>query len=522
MRARLATAAAALLVLLALVLPDDYGALRAAAFVRLPVEALVAVAVLVLLPARARRGTAVALGVLLGLVTVVKLADLGFTAFLDRPFDLVLDWWLLGSATGVVEDSAGRLGVAAAVLVAVLLVAAVPVLSTLAVLRLTRLAAAHRTATARAGAVLAVAWLACAALGAQLVPGVPVAARADAALLKDRAVAVRTGLHDRQAFAAEAAADPYRDVPGGQLLSGLRGKDVLVTFVESYGRSALADPGLSVGPVLDGGTRELAAAGYGARSAFLTSSTVGGASWLAHATLLSGLQVDNQQRYRTLVASDRLTLPRAFGRAGWRTVSVEPAITEPWPEGRFFGYTTAYDSRNLGYRGPRFSYSPMPDQYALAAFQRAERGPGHAPVFGEITLTSSHTPFSPVPKAVDWAAVGDGSVFASARTAVGVGRPAYRASIGYSLSTLVSYVRTYGGDDLVLVVLGDHQPSPVITGRDAGRDVPVTIVARDRRVLDRVAGWGWQPGLRPSPAAPVWAMKDFRDRFLTAYGPAAH
>jgi hypothetical protein len=59
----------------------------------------------------------------------------------------------------------------------------------------------------------------------------------------------------------------------------------------------------------------------------------------------------------------------------------------------------------------------------------------------------------------------------------------------------------------------------VITGPDAGRDVPISIVTRDRGVLDRIAEWGWQDGLRPGPQAPVWPMEDFRDRFLTTFGP---
>jgi hypothetical protein len=79
-------------------------------------------------------------------------------------------------------------------------------------------------------------------------------------------------------------------------------------------------------------------------------------------------------------------------------------------------------------------------------------------------------------------------------------------------------VRRYGDDRLVLVVLGDHQPATVVTGQGAGHDVPVTIVAHDPKVLDRIAGWGWQNGLRPSPQAPVWPMSAFRDRFLTAFG----
>jgi hypothetical protein len=379
--------------------------------------------------------------------------------------------------------------------------------------------------------VLATAWVACAALGAQLVPGAPVADRSTAALVYDRALQVRAGLHDKRAFTAEAAVDPFRGTPGEDLLAGLRGKDVVVAFVESYGRSAVEDPEFAtqVDAVLDAGTRRLNAAGFSSRSAFLTSSTVGGGSWLAHSTLLSGLWINNQQRYRTLVSSDRLTLTGAFRRAGWRTVGIEPATNQPWPEGRFYGYEKLYDARNLGYRGPHFSYASMPDQYTFSYFQRSERGPGHAPVMAEINLVSSHSPWTPIPRLIDWNGVGDGSVFGS--PAVRQGDPpsvvwknptriraAYRQSIEYSLNTLISYVEKYGEENLVLVFLGDHQPAPIVTGAGVTRDVPITIVARDAAVLNRMSGWGWQDGLRPGPQAPVWRMNAFRDRFLTAFG----
>jgi hypothetical protein len=149
----------------------------------------------------------------------------------------------------------------------------------------------------------------------------------------------------------------------------------------------------------------------------------------------------------------------------------------------------------------------------------------------EIPLTSSHSPFAPVPRPIAWKDVGDGSVFnpmaiPGNSPEIMLRRPGqirtdYRRSIEYSLNTLVSYVETYGDDDLVLVFLGDHQPAPLITGEGAGRDVPITIVTRDRAILDRISGWGWQDGLKPGPQAPVWRMNAFRDRFLTAYGPAA-
>jgi hypothetical protein len=315
------------------------------------------------------------------------------------------------------------------------------------------------------------------------------------------------------------------------LLTGLRGKDVMLVFVESYGRSAVEDPGLDprIDRLLDDGTRQLAADGFGARSAYLTSSTVGGGSWWAESSVLSGLWIDSQARYRELTAGHRMTLTGAFGRAGWDTVAVEPGTSGPWPEAGFFGYQQVADQSRLGYRGPSFSWAAMPDQYTLAWFQRNERKPGHPPLMAVIPLVSSHAPWAPIPRMIDWSAVGDGSAYdpmsapGSPPEAILTRDPAvvradYAAATAYSLQALISYVRTYGDDNLVLVFLGDHQPSPIVTGDGASRDVPITIVARDPAVLARTAGWDWTPGLRPARDAPVWRMDAFRDRFLAAFG----
>jgi hypothetical protein len=100
-------------------------------------------------------------------------------------------------------------------------------------------------------------------------------------------------------------------------------------------------------------------------------------------------------------------------------------------------------------------------------------------------------------------------------------RDAYTASIAYSLKSLFSYIETYGDDNMVMVFLGDHQPQPIIASQEDTRDVPISIVARDPAVLDRVSTWGWSPGVNPNPDAPVWPMDKFRDKFLDAYGPQA-
>ena len=165
--------------------------------------------------------------------------------------------------------------------------------------------------------------------------------------------------------------------------------------------------------MLDQGTAQLRAAGFSSRSAFLTSPTFGGLSWLAHSTLQSGVTVDGQRRYDQLVKSNRLTLTRAFKRAGWRAVGAMPANHRAWPEGStFYHYDQVYDRRNLGYRGPDFGLPPMPDQYTLLALQRRELAKRHRPpLFAEVDLISSHAPWTRIPRLIPWDDVGDGSIF---------------------------------------------------------------------------------------------------------------
>jgi hypothetical protein len=516
-----ATTLAALLVLVALAAPNQLSR----PFARIPVEALPGVAVVLLLPVRARRIGAVVAGVALALLSILKLLDMGFFATFARPFDPMLDWRLFGPAVEVLSDSIGRPGAIGAVIGVVVLVLGLLVLVPLAVLRLTGIVVRHRAASIRT-----VAWLGCAVFGVQFIAGLPVAATNAAGPVYDHLRLVQQDLGDRRTFAAEASVDAFRDSLGPQLLTALRGKDVVFTFVESYGRDAVESPQYApqVDAVLDAGTRQLDAAGFGSRSAFLTSAATGGGSHLAHSTLQSGLWIDNQQRYLQFTSSTRFTLSAAFKRAGWRTVCFAPANTRDWPEGRIYGYNTIYDSRDMGYRGPTYALSSIPDQYTLSAFQHLERAaPNRPPLFAEIDLLSSHAPWTPVPRLVDYSGIGDGSTFGGGgqngvldRTGAQV-RADYRQSIEYSLGAVISYVQTYGDDNLVMVVLGDHQPAPVITGENASRDVPITIVARDPAVLERISGWGWQDGLRPDPQAPVWKMDAFRDRFLTAFGPVS-
>jgi hypothetical protein len=467
------------------------------------------------------------LGPALGLLVLVKLLDLGFFTAFDRPFNPVEDWSYASIGIETVRETFGRTTGDLVVAGAVLLGTAALAVPTLAVLRVTRVAARHRRRSLEAVTALAAAWVLCWAFGAELGSGTGIASTSAAELAVEEAHAVRSDLRDQARFsrALRHGHDVYRDLPADRLLTGLRGKDVVLVFVESYGRLAVEGTPFSagVGAVLDTGTRQLEAAGFSSRSGWLVSSTFGGASWLAHSTLQSGVWADSEGRYAELVASDRFTLSQAFRRAGWRTVGHVPSNNRAWPEGTsFYRYDKLYDRRNVGYRGPRYAFASMPDQYTLLALQRLELARrNRRPVFAEVDLVSSHAPWTRIPPLIAWSRVGDGSIFNRLpvdETGSRDVQHGYARSIQYALRTLFSFVPRYGRENLVLVVLGDHQPSRVVGGYRPGHDVPISVIAHDPAVMRRIAGWGWVDGMRPDSTAPVWPMSAFRNRFLGAFG----
>lgn len=530
------TVLAVLLIWVALIAPDEITRLELRAYLGVPLEGILIFAVILVLPRRVGLVLAALAGCGLGLLAILKVLDVGFFSTLGRPFNPVVDWSYLDSAAGVLGDSIGRPGAVVAILALAILALAVLVLLPSAAIRITRVVGRHRAGSTGLVAAVAAGVIICAVAGVQVVPGTAVVSTNAIGLTVDRTRQIVATVANDRTFATTAAIDPLRTTPGSSLLNGLRGKDVIVAFVESYGRVAVQDSSFSpqVDALLDTGTEQLRDAGFSARSAFLTSPTFGGVSWLAHSTFQTGLWIDSQQHYNQIVTSNRSTLSDAFKRAGWRTVGDVPSNRENWPEGTdFYHYDQIYDARNVGYAGPDFSYASMPDQYILSAFRQRELAKsGHLPVMAEIDLVSSHAPWAPLPHMIDWNALGDGSVF-NEMAAEGDSpdvvwrdpdrvRAAYAQSIEYSLSALISFVQTFGDKNLVLVVLGDHQPATIVSGRGASHDVPISVIAADPAVLDRISSWNWQDGLRPDPSAPVWPMNSFRDRFLSAFGTRPH
>jgi len=512
------------------------------------VEALVLGALFALLPRRWWSAVlAGATSVVVVLVSALGFGDTAARESLARPLNLYLDIHLLDAVRKLVTGTVGP-AVGALLLPGLLLVSlGVVVLLALLLLPpgrdpLDRVPAPGpvgrreraRTLLPRASAV-GVLLLAGVLAAGEASPIPTVAAGFPGVRMANEQVWIfRLMLGERARFSDELEVAPasYAELPG--LLSRLQDRNVILGFVESYGVTTLLDPRYA--PVVTPRIQELGerveAAGLTMASGVLLSPTQGGQSWLAHGSLLSGLWLDNQLRYDLLLASGRETLVDDFRRAGHRAVAVMPAITMPWPEGELFRYDQVLAFQDIDYAGPPLNWVTMPDQFTWSFVQRAVVKGHPGPVFVEVGLISSHAPWTPILTVLDdWEAIGDGSVFApwehAGERPVELWRDHdrvrehYALSVEYAVAAMTGYAERYVDRNTLLIVMGDHQPAPMITGEDAGRGVPVHVISGDPELIAPFVEWGFVPGPLPDLDAPERGMDRFRDWFVRAYSAQA-
>jgi hypothetical protein len=290
-------------------------------------------------------------------------------------------------------------------------------------------------------------------------------------------------------------------------LAGLRGRDVQLLFLESYGAMAFEHP--RVAPQLVAARErlasELAAAGYRVVSAFVTAATFAGASELSHLSLLSGVDLSDPLRHDLLLTTDRPTLMHLFAQAGYDTYGLYPALSWDWAEGVRYGFGTFLDARDLDWRGPPLGYWKVPDQFSLARFAQLHPAGARPQMLFFPTITS-HLPFGPVPPCVDdrLQLLGP-DPFGPAeterlRTAYVDWLdmlPNYIGMFDYTYCWLGRHLRDLGARDTVHVWVGDHQPAASVAGPGADWAVPVHVLARDPALLARFEALGFRPGLVP-------------------------
>lgn len=317
---------------------------------------------------------------------------------------------------------------------------------------------------------------------------------------------------------------------GPQALAALANRDVTFIFLESFGAVLYDDPvaRLATDPSRRALQDVLIASGRHVVSGFFRSPTVGGASDLAHLSLLSGIDLSDPRRHNLLLTTRRPTLLHLFKQAGYRSFGLYHAVSWPWPEHVYYGFDHYIDGPALRYQGPPMTFWKIPDQFALARFeQQFPRTPGSQPRVVFFPTISSHFPFSPIPPyQPDWQRVLTPAPFDSedldAVAAHKVNwldmRADYLTSVKYVYQWLAGYLELPEPRETVFVLVGDHQPTANITGEGRSWDVPVHIISRDRRMLDRFRAQGFSDGLWPDRAV-LGGIHHLTSLLLNGFGP---
>jgi hypothetical protein len=295
--------------------------------------------------------------------------------------------------------------------------------------------------------------------------------------------------------------------------AALRGADLAIVMAESYGAVAFDDAAMhaALAPQRERFARAIAAGGREVVSAFFASPTFGGASELAHLTLLSGIDLKDPLRHDLLLTTDRPTLVSALRERGWRAYGLYPALSWEWPERTFYRFDVFLDGRDLDWRGPRLGYWWIPDQYTIERFDALHPSrAGDAPRLLFFPTITSHAPFRPVPPfQPDRARMLSDAPYDEADAARALAdridwldlRPGYVGMIGYTYDWLGAWLARPRERAETVVVVGDHQPTAAVAGEGARWDVPVHVISDDPALLERLRAMGFASGLEPDRAS---------------------
>ena len=343
-----------------------------------------------------------------------------------------------------------------------------------------------------------------------------------------------TYLQQLEFVVAAATADVDRNLPAVPLpqsdLGRLEGDDVLLMFLESYGAVTYDEPAIArrVAPARDELAHAAAATGRHIVSAYASSPTFGGGSWLAHASFMSGVEVRDTGDYMMLLTQERATWPKLFKHAGYRAIAVMPGLKTAWPEGAFYGFDSIHDELALGYGGPEFGWWRIPDQFSLARVTELERAnESHEPLLTFFPTINTHIPFLPVPPyQADWQRVAHSEPYpaedvdaslAEVPDWEALGGP-YADSFIYTFTYLSGYLRERPSADEILVLIGDHQPAASVAGVGARWDVPVHVITSRDDIAESLIHAGFVEGVALAPLQrPIATLPELSALLLEAF-----
>ena len=329
-------------------------------------------------------------------------------------------------------------------------------------------------------------------------------------------VELRTRLHRAESLPPDTVYASYRNLALG------RKPDVFLFLVESYGKVLAETP--ETREVYRRRMDQLAAAmrqeGWLSATNYSVAPVHGGGSWLSMASVIGGVHIDSQPLWLKYAEAVRPNLATFFRDHGYFTVQLLPSShARPGrPLQNTYGFDLVLGRDDLHYRGHRFGWGEVPDQYALGFAADSVLIAVRKPVFLLFMTVTPHAPWLDVPPLVaDWRSldtlqVGGQNAREKAYASLGIlakaayGKKLYRFAPYlnaefYDLEVILSFLRTRDPARTLALLVGDHQPT-VLTRPEEGRETPIHVLSGNPELIREFRRHGFSEGLFKDPLTP--------------------
>ena len=333
----------------------------------------------------------------------------------------------------------------------------------------------------------------------------------------------------------------YADIASTRLKKKPR---VHIYIVESYGRASLR-PRIrkQYREYMNSIAKRMSSLGWSMATGLSEAPVMGGRSWLADATMLSGIQIRYESEYRHLAPlfSEMASLPGFFRKQGYETILMRPKDkARPGLElVNYFDYSRTVFADDLDYKGRPYGWVQVPDQFALGHIRDVVMPSLDAPEFVFAHLGSSHIPWKSLPPIMgDWRLLeryprrinGTSNpqeldekqvrfqlerFKRSDEVRVRRLRPTaanlddYFKATSYSMEVVIRHVEAMEDPPDLVVMMGDHQPPLYKKSKDF--TVPVHLFALDKKLLREFRKRGFAGGIQPSS----WQKRIYHEGFFS-------
>ena len=288
--------------------------------------------------------------------------------------------------------------------------------------------------------------------------------------------------------------------------------NVYLLFIESYGAVATLADGFSDKFENLAGNLEaqLKSNDWHITSNYSKSPVIGGRSWLALTTTITGARIEDQIQYNGLI-HEHQQFPHMvdfFNNQGYETMRVSTMsskdidtlnmITIP---NQFWKFDQRLFFSDIPYRGYRYDYyGGIPDQYTLGYIQETNLDTISRPYFMTFITMNSHGPWSVGPPIVPhWKSLDTlYNPYTDGRPPSTMHIDQYWQLVEYELKMLTDFILKVGDEKSVFILLGDHNPAGLewkLFGRFNKWATPIHIISKDASFVNSFEQHGFTEGM---------------------------